>query len=106
MNTKWITDRLPTYAETINSCVYVWDDDHLPPLAIYHYDKIALGTPWMSIPKPAPYVKPKRWTVEYSEEVQRWYLYDTGMLSHSLTDHKIDSDGAQKIADIYNEVLP
>jgi hypothetical protein len=61
---EWITDRLPTEADSdVMGKVWVWEDN-----AVYwsDYSVVTPGTPWMPINSPAPYVKPepKRWKPE------------------------------------------
>jgi hypothetical protein len=58
MNTEWITDRLPTADDTQNNCV--WLTDEYGDVVMRHYVWVEMGTPWQPIPKPAPYVEPKR----------------------------------------------
>jgi hypothetical protein len=65
---EWITDRLPTEADSdIMGKVWVWEDN-----AVYwsDYSVVTFGTPWMPIKSPAPYVKPEpqRWKPRHSEE--------------------------------------
>jgi hypothetical protein len=53
---QWITDRLPTKADQIGSCVLCWNGKSID---IWDYHAVKSGQPWMPIPKPEPYVKPK-----------------------------------------------
>ncbi len=57
MNEGWITDRLPTFEDSVAHCVYVYDDD-LKDVRIWSYGAVKLGIPWQPIPRVAPYVKP------------------------------------------------
>jgi hypothetical protein len=66
---EWITDRLPTEADSdMMNKVWVWEDN-----AVYwsDYSVVNLGTPWMPNKIPAPYVKPEpqRWKPQKNE----WY---------------------------------
>jgi len=101
---EWITDRLPTAEDAIADRVIVWDDDKGPMLWMYHH--VPIGEPWMPI-RYAPYVRPKRWTVEWHTRDLGWKLWDWDFplyMLQGLTED--DSDAAQRIADIYNEVMP
>jgi hypothetical protein len=57
---------------------------------------------------PIPYVKPKRWTAEWS--VDLWRLVDTRLgRTYFVGLAELGRDGeaaAQRICDIYNEVMP
>ena len=105
MNTEWITDRLPTaeYALTDGSVWTFYDGK----VMIWSYDGVELGTPWQPITKPTPYVKPKRWTVEFSAYDNTWIMRDNveGWVRLLYID-RCHGDAAQRIADIYNEVIP
>ena len=103
---EWITDRLPTNKEAMNSLVYVWDENHVPPIVIYQYDIIELGTPWMPIPKPDMYVKPKRWAAKWDETNGKWNIANKDGLIVAILRLDVDArTTAQRIADIYNEVM-
>jgi len=60
---KWITDRPPKLEEATNEGdVWVYDveaDEYL----IRNYEDINKGQPWMEIPPPPSYEKPKRFEV-------------------------------------------
>jgi hypothetical protein len=59
-------------------------------------------------PLPAPYVKPKRWTVEWNDctwvlidhRLERFYFVGLAELGPNA------GDAAQRIADLFNEVMP
>jgi hypothetical protein len=61
----------------------------------------------MPIPKPDMYVKPKRWTVKWDDDASFFALYDSTKITYYLpmlfSKH---AEAAQRIADIYNEVIP
>jgi hypothetical protein len=106
MQSEWITDRLPTDDDAVHYCVFLWDDDK--GVLVWSHDAVNSGQPWMPIPKPEPYVKPKRWTVEWYDPNNCWHVIDTtidGVMGylHLELSH---ADAAQRIADIYNEVMP
>jgi hypothetical protein len=103
---EWITDRSPTEDDIVNGCV--WAVNEFGEVTMMHYPFVTQGTPWQPILKPTPYVKPKRWTVEWYDPNNCWHVIDTtidgvmGYLHLELT----HADAAQRIADIYNEVMP
>jgi hypothetical protein len=101
----WITDRLPTVDDAMaDGKVWTMYLGNVVPLAA---DRIPLGSPWQPIPRPAPYVKPKRWTAHWNKLMSRWNIVgEDGSVVATL---RIDVDGistAQRIADIYNEAMP
>jgi hypothetical protein len=61
--------------------------------------------PWLPIVPPAPYVKPKRWAVKWYEEYAIWCLLDEDVVVLVL-DKNLTTEAAQRIADVYNEVMP
>lgn len=102
---EWITDRLPTADDAPRGRVLISSGERVSESDIAY---IVIGDPWM--PVPAPYVKPKRWTVEWGGEdgnADFYTLYDSGEFRYYLpgltSEH---ADAAQRICDIYNEVLP
>jgi hypothetical protein len=107
---EWITDRLPTAEDGIADRVIVWDDDKGSMLWMYNH--VSVGQPWMSI-HCKPYVKPKRWTLEWDDDFAMWevtsLIGDRRKVAASLSclssreDH---ANAAQRICDIYNEVMP
>jgi hypothetical protein len=102
---EWITDRLPTVEDAVHYCVLLWDQDE--GVLIWSYDGVNEGQPWVPISTPAPYVKPKRWTVEYNRVNGYWVLV-AGRLNVPLYYMTTDDvyPAAQRIADVYNEVMP
>jgi len=71
---EWITDRLPTEADSdIMGKVWIFEDND-----VYwsDYSVVTDGTPWMPIKQPAPYVKPepKRWK---PQDGKRYYYVTT-----------------------------
>lgn len=115
MNTGWITDRLPTAEDAVAYCVLIWDDNGI---GIWSCDAVKEGQPWMPIPKPAPYVKPKRWVLDWSVSEDCWILKDTKGVytatllnmciegAHGEIDKERTREAAERIADIYNETMP
>jgi hypothetical protein len=100
---QWITDRLPTVEDAVHYCVLLWDQDE--GVLIWSYDGVNEGQPWMPIPTPAPYVKPKRWAVKWYEDYAIWCLLDEDVVVLVL-DKNLTTAAAQRIADVYNEVMP
>jgi hypothetical protein len=104
---EWITDRLPTINDRYGTCVCVWvacGDGEVWPRTWHQVEK---DQPWQPMPKPAPYVKPKRWTVSWSQHgnVGTWTLYSHNQSAHTLCGD-LPTDAAERICDIYNEELP
>jgi len=111
MSNKWITDRLPTEEDMLSrpedvDVHYVWTTDLHGELSQRYFKHVALGTPWQPITKPAPYVKPKRWTVEWDEEYSLWCLKLNCKFHSYVPCNSLPNEAAQRICDIYNEVLP
>jgi hypothetical protein len=104
-SSEWITDRLPTKQEAVSGNVICCRWGHINLLQWY---KIEAGEPWMPIPKPDMYVKPKRWTVKWGgDDADFFALFDSGKFSYYLPMlFREHADAAQRIADIYNEVMP
>lgn len=110
MNTgEWITDRLPTGAEITNEGdVWVYDID-TDEYLIRNYEEIKEGQPWMEIPPPPSYVKPKRFTVHFLD-MNRWAIQDQigirTILYHLDADTDAYREAAEEIAAIYERVMP
>lgn len=116
-NNEWITDRLPTYADArrINAThmpdhelygeVWVWQGQY----RTLDWELVKPGTPWQPIATPAPYYKPKRWTVRYCKVYRYWAIEDAyhitylGQLTENNDKHR---EAAERIAAIYEEVTP
>ena len=99
---EWITDRLPTAEDALEDTVLVWNGSEA---ILWTYDGVEKGQPWAPIHKLiAPYVKPNRWTVKRNEHHGEWYLYD-GEKEWDRLDGRLTQDAAQRIANIYNEVM-
>jgi hypothetical protein len=106
---EWITDRLPTIEDAMEDTVLVWNGSEA---ILWTYDGVNEGQPWAPIHKLiAPYVKPKRWTVEWDKEHNAWIIQDSEYATAFQTTclyylSKNSYDAAQRICDIYNEVMP
>jgi hypothetical protein len=107
MNTGWITDRRPSWEDDLVSGLVFVSLSEVNRVIIKSAVEVVLGEPWQRIPTPEPYVKPKRWTVEFSEYDNTWIMRDNveGWVRLLYIDRH-HGDAAQRIADIYNEVKP
>jgi hypothetical protein len=102
---EWITDRLPDPDDAPEDWVFVSEHGIVQ---MFLASFVRLGMPWQPIVPPAPYVKPKRWTVKYNDgtwvlidhRLQRSYFVGLWELGPN------GGDAAQRIADAYNEVMP
>jgi len=131
MNEGWIpvTERLPNEEESKGKFIVTIDDDIFS--ATFNHEEnffVAIApngsgyriehtkqdgvdryvTAWM--PQPEPYVNSKRWTVKWGGDDGNsdfFTLYDSGEFRYYLPELTSDqSDAAQRICDIYNEVIP
>jgi hypothetical protein len=101
---EWITDRRPTFDDAYTGWVWVTTEHGV---VLRQTWELVFGRPWQPIVPPAPYVKPKRWTVMGDEindtvalaEFGQWRFELCGLTAQHYA-------AAQRIADIYNEVLP
>jgi hypothetical protein len=104
MSTEWITDRLPTKEDALSDGS-VWMMAYDGRVIRWSYDGVELGRPWQPITKPAPYVKPKRWTVEWCNN-HKHYEIRLNRLYICLLPELICDEIAQRIEDLFNEVMP
>jgi len=99
---EWITDRLPDPDDAFEDWVFVSEHGNIQMfLAV----SVTLGMPWLPIVPPAPYVKPKRWAVKWYEDYAIWCLLDENVVVLVL-DKNLTTEAAERIADVYNEVMP
>jgi hypothetical protein len=61
--------------------------------------------PWQPTNKPSPYVKPKRWTVQWDGKRKQYEIRLNLRYIGSLPELICD-DIAQRIEDLFNEVMP
>jgi hypothetical protein len=101
---EWITDRLPTREDAHAARDRVWVCIEGGVL-LWSYDGFSLGTPWQPISKPAPYVKPKRWTVQCDLTGTYFSIMRNGLHKLSLP-LSLSPEAAQRIEDLFNEVMP
>jgi hypothetical protein len=98
---NWITDRLPTEPDdAFEDWVFVMNHGNVQ---MYLAVSVTLGMPWQPIVPPDPYVKPKRWAV--CKDSNGWNLNDGDTTRYFLPTDCSDA-AAQRIADVYNEVMP
>jgi hypothetical protein len=114
-NNGWITDRVPTQDDTFDDWIFTMRDGEVV-LNNLPWD-VKEGEPWQPIPVPEPYVKPKRWSVEIAEVLDcrdrskpcanapDAYVVSDVTYSHWLP-IGFTREAAERICDIYNEVLP
>jgi hypothetical protein len=90
MMSEWITDRLPTEADSdMMNKVWVWEDN-----AVYwlDYSVVTLGTPWIPNKIPEPYVKPeqKRWM---PKDMERYFcIFPSTIIGQAWLSEKGDYD--------------
>jgi hypothetical protein len=102
MNTEWITDRLPTEEDAVGGRVLI--SNKAGEVYTIQWQNVSILHAWM--PLPAPYVKPKRWTVKWDERRDLWAIFDGNLRSHLFGLPVEAVEAAQQIEDIYNEVMP
>lgn len=105
---EWITDRKPTEEDckdnVLNYHVWVMHNGKVEPCL---YSNVVLGFPWhpIVIEKPEPYVAPKpRYTVAPNAYRNgEWAVeYDKMLIADKIP----TKEAAERIAAIYNEVMP
>lgn len=118
---EWITDRLPTVEDTSKTYkshvfgrVFV---TRYNTVTTCLWSNVDIGEAWQPITVPEPYVKPKRWSVVWSDFRECWALrdYKSGAtvclrddnmkvgLMKQTDEHR---QAAERIAAIYEEVMP
>jgi hypothetical protein len=106
----WITDRLPKRDDVEAIYDFVWAIREDGEMIMSHWSNIVEGQPWQVFRKPAPYVNPTRWTVEWNTEWSTWSINDShrkARFDFVLRGLNIDQgDVAQRIEDLFNEVMP
>jgi hypothetical protein len=100
---EWITDRLPTEDDAVDDWVFIM---HRGDAVLWLHSAVELGVPWQPVQVPDPYVKPKRWTVEWVNMFGYWALIDGENRVPIYGFTRMQREAAQRIADIYNEVMP
>jgi hypothetical protein len=101
MSTEWITDRLPTAEDALGDTVLVSYDEL--SICFARYDHVKPNQPWQ--PLPAPYVKPKRWTVEWDCKRKAYEIRFNHHFLCTLPELCVD-EIAQRIENLFNEVMP
>ena len=105
MSTEWITDRLPTKQDA-DEFGDVWVTLGNGFVCEWNWRSIKPQMPWQPTNKPAPYVKPKRWTVQWDGRTK--HHYEIRLNHHYVCGlpELICDDIAQRIEDLFNEVMP
>lgn len=104
-NNEWITDRLPTLNDTHGTCDCVWVTWSPGDCGQRRWSSVEKDQPWQPLTKPAPYVKPKRWTVEWDENFRCFSIRGYNLVDGAYLPG-FDAAAAQRVCDIFNEVLP
>jgi hypothetical protein len=104
---EWITDRLPTVSDLVGVEREVWYycTDQGFASRCHWSDIERVGEPWQPIQVPSPYVKPKRWTVEWDCDTKHYKIFLNTLYICTLPELICD-DIAQRIEDLFNEVMP
>ena len=106
---EWITDRAPKREDALCGRIMVWGKTWQEPFleTVDDWD----GSPWMPIARPEPYVAPKdkyyvtHWpSWKTGEKEDRWVVWCNVGGVHA--DHLPTREAAERVAAIYNEVLP
>jgi hypothetical protein len=108
---EWITDRLPTEDDAVSGLVIMLHE--FQGTVICRWGLVAKNTPWQPIPRPAPYVEPKRWAAVWHGDTYNWTVESSGPEGrrvaanlYCLSSRDNHAAAAQRIADAYNEVMP
>ena len=99
---EWITDRRPTLNDCNGSNSFVYNSQGV----IVYYGTVELGEAWKPIPNCEPYVKPKRYKVVQLDNAE-WAILriaDDKYVAHSIIWNA--REAAERIAAIYEEVMP
>lgn len=99
MSSNWITDRLPTRGDCAAPHYCVYDAMGF----IVHYTLIRDGDPWKPVPKCQPYLKPQRFRVTHSLEGEPIVMECE---TNTIWATAPTRDAAERIAAIYEEVMP
>ena len=103
-NNGWITDRLPTLNDTHGTCDCVWVTWSRGNCGPRSWMNVEKDQPWQPLTKPEPYDKSKRWSVDWNHYGNSYEITDgEWRIQLEVVQSK---DAAQRICDIYNEVMP
>ena len=105
-NNEWITDQLPTSEDALNTYECVWHTNEDGHVVQRFWSNVQLGQPWMRLQIPEPYVKPKRYVAMYFDNYGTWGVKDTQSIEPGLPNRFKTREDAERIAAIYEEVLP
>ena len=110
MSNKWITDRLPTAEDALNTYDFVWHTNDNGHVVARFWGNVQLGEPWMRSQTPEPYVKPVRYEVRHMQDVYPGIAvsgYCVIRCFGGVDADKIPTrEAAERIAAIYEEVMP
>ncbi|CAB4141524.1 hypothetical protein UFOVP418_56 [uncultured Caudovirales phage] len=103
---EWITDRLPNKEDGIHGFCVVYNALG----RLVYIGEIKQGEAWKLIPECEPYVKPKRYTVKWLNDMNCWAI----MQAHFIATRLIQLDcecqehreAAEEIAAIYERMKP
>ena len=104
MSTQWITDRLPTRDDVKSTYNFVWVTWEDGKIGTRHWSHVAKNQPWQPFQVPAPYVEPKRWTVEWDCDTKHYKIFLNTLYICTLPELICD-DIAQRIENLFNEVM-
>ena len=98
---EWITDGLPTEDDCASPHYCVYDSRG----CIVHYKLVGEGEPWKPVPNCEPYMKPKR-RFKVFEEDKQFKIYNVNYNRYCVADLIPTREAAERIAAIYEEVMP
>lgn len=102
MSANWITDRLPT-AEDSDHMGQVWVTGGDGNVSRQWWTTVC-KEPWMPIVQPEPYVKAKRYkAIMYNGT---WCVFNTKSIAAIVAFDIPTREAAERIAVIYEEVMP
>ena len=106
---EWITDRRPTEQDA-DRYGYVWTTLNSGDVCPESWCSVPEGAPWMPTNMPEPYVKPKRYCAVWEAELGHWSIIDKyngrALFLIWLSDRDKHGEAAERIAAIYEEVMP
>ena len=101
---EWITDRPPT-EEDAGPARLVWTTYNGKTFP-WSYDGVEEGTPWMRMIVPEPYVKPKRYAVVATNDSETSFNVQDRKRISNVSYFIPTREAAERIAAIYEEVMP
>ena len=101
---NWITDRRPTRADA-DKYGYVWITGVNDSVYLAAWTEVG-GRPWQHSHRPEPYVKPKRYKVEEYYHCRGIWVVSDCQTGNARCHPVPTREAAERIAAIYEEVLP